>query len=230
MGALQAILTRCAKKGFLRREKNVFVPDWEKLEQLDYAAEKAEAARQHGCLLDKLREFAKESYGLNWSESEADAALLGYLQENTIPVLAAATEGDPLPTPTKQSRRTKHVVSAFAGHLSARDPEGFTCLETVVKGHVLSTVLFYPDLGQLQTRFSDLDVYCDTPFLLRAIGYTEDGLHAQCVDLVELLTDLGANLRCFHHTREEVVGVLEAEAGGFAPGRRPGSTRARLSA
>jgi hypothetical protein len=227
MGALEAILARCAKRGLVRRENKVFVPQRKELDANDYASEKAEAARKHGCLLEKLRAFASETYGIEWSEAEADSALLGYLQENTVPVLVAATEGDPLPR-GGQSRRTKHVLSAFAGHLSASDPEGFECLETVVKGHVLSTVLFYPDLGQMATRFSDLDVYCDTPFLLRAIGYTEDGLHAQCVDLVELLRDLGANLKCFHHTREEVVGVLEGEAGSLRAGRTTGEYTSKV--
>jgi hypothetical protein len=212
IGALEGILTRCRRRGFVSRANNVYVPVREQLDTIEFAANQAEALRQHSCLLDKLRAFAKDRYELDWSEADADAALLGYLQENTLPVLAAATDGDPLPQPTRQSRRTKHVMSAFAGHLNDADPEGFTCLETVVKGHVLSTVLFYPDLGQLQTRFDDLDVYCDTPFLLPAIGYSEDGIHIQCIELIELLRDLGANLKCFHHTEEEVAGVLEAEA------------------
>jgi hypothetical protein len=106
-------------------------------------------------------------------------------------------------------------MSAFAGHVSESDPEGFTCLETVVKGYVLSGVLFYPDLGQVEARLVDLDVYCDTPFLLPAIGFAEEGRHFQSVELLELLRDLGANLKCFHHTMEEVAGVLETEAAGL---------------
>jgi hypothetical protein len=77
--------------------------------------------------------------------------------------------------------------------------------------------------SQLATKFTSLDVYFDTPFLLPALGYGEDGLHAQCIDLLELLRELGAGVKCFHHTREEVVGVLEAIAaskrtGGKGPG------------
>jgi len=212
IGALQGILARCQKRGYVQRKRNVYVPVRKKLDKIEFAPNRAEALRQHRSLLDKLRAFAKVRYDLDWSEEDADSALLGYLQESSLPVLAAATDGDPLPKPTKQSRRAKHVMSAFAGHLNEADPEGFTCLETVVKGHVLSAVLFYPDLGRLQTRFEDLDVYCDTPFLLPAIGYSEEGVHVQCVELIELLRGLGAKLKCFHHTEEEVAGVLEAEA------------------
>jgi hypothetical protein len=217
-GALQAILGRCAHQGFVYRQNNVYVPQRRRLDELDYGPVRAEALRHHHCLLDKLRAFAGERHELDWTEQEADANLLAWLQEGSLPVLVAATEGDPLPFTQRQSRKARHVISSFAGHLAESDPEGFECLETVVKGYILSGVLYYPDIGRFATRFEELDVYCDTPFLLRALGFSEEGLHIQCLDLIELLDDLGANLKCFHHTREEVVGVLESEAARLRPG------------
>lgn len=212
IGALHGIVARCKKRGYVRQAQGVYIPISENLKELDFAPDRKEALRQHACVLEKLRAFAWERYEIEWSEEDADAALLGYLQENSLPVLAAATNGDPLPKPTKQSRRTKHVVNAFAGYLDDADQDGFRCLETVVKGHVLSTVLFYPDLGQVEAKFADLDVYLDTPILLPAIGYSEEGVRIQCREMLDLLRELGANLKCFHHTEEEAAGVLEAEA------------------
>jgi hypothetical protein len=223
-GALQTIIGRCASRGLVVRQNNVYVPQRKKLDALNYAPARAEALRQHRCLLDKLRAFARERYELDWTEEQADGHLLAYLQQGSLPILVAATEGDPLPRSQRQSRRARHVLATFAGHLSDADPEGFGCLVTVVKGHILSGVLYYPDIGQFATRFEELDVYCDTPFVLRALGYAEEGLHLQCLDLVELLRDLGANLKVFHHTREEVVGVLENEARRLRPGVRTVAT------
>lgn len=221
-GALQAIVGRCAKRGFVERRDRVFYPKRDKLDELDYAPAREEALRQHGSLLTRLRDFAKERYGLDWSEEDANRHLLAFLQVGSVPVLAAAADGDPLPTDGReQSAKAKHVLSAFAGHLSEKDSGGFSCLETVVKGHILSGVLFYPDLGAVETRFGELDVYCDTPFILRALGYSEEGIRLLCVDLIDLLRDLGANLKCFHHTREEVVGVLEATAASLRAGVPP---------
>jgi hypothetical protein len=217
-GALAAILGRCARKKLVRREHNVYRPNRKRLDKLDYAPTRSEAIRQHGCLLGKLCDFARERYGLDWSEEDAETALLTFLQHASVPLLAAATDGDPLPPARPRSRKARHVVSSFAGHLSESDPEGFECLETVVKGHILSGVLFYPDVGAVQKQFSELDVYFDTPFLLPTLGYAEEGLHLYCLDLVELLAELGANLRCYHHTREEVVGVLENEAARIRAG------------
>lgn len=66
----------------------------------------------------------------------------------------------------------------------------------------------YPDLGQVQTKFEALDVYCDTPFLLPAIGYSEEGRHLQSAELIELLEELGRGSSA--STEEEVDGVLRA--------------------
>lgn len=221
VGALQVILGRCAKRGYVRRQHNVYVPVVEKLDSAGFAATRREALREHSTLLGKLRRFAEERYQLVWSEEEADTALLGYLQEGSLPILAAA-DGEPLPKPSRQSRRTRHVVAAFVAHLDEADTEGFGCLETVAKGYILSSVLFYPDLGRVESHFEELDVLCDTPFLLRAIGYNEDGYRIQCVELLELLRELGANLKCFHHTREEVAGVLEMQARRLRSGNGQG--------
>lgn len=217
-GALQTILARCGRRGYVRRQDGVYHPQRKKLNKLPYATLQAEALRQHKCLVDKLQGFAKERHNLDWTEQQADTNLLGYLQEGSLPVLLAASEGDPLPDAKSQSRRTRHVLHSFAAHLAEADPDGFDCLVTVVKGHILSGVLFYPDIGQVETKFDELDVYCDTPFILRALGYNEEGVQLQCLDLIELLGDLGANLKIFHHTREEIVGVLEWEAAKLRPG------------
>lgn len=217
-GALHAILQRCARKGLVNREHKVYIPNRDKLEKTDYPSVQQETIRSYTSLLTKLRRFAKCRYNVKWSSKEADERLLAFLKEGSVPILAAATEGDPLPEGRGQSRKAKHVLSAFAGYLIENDPEGFAALEVVVKGYVLSGVLYYPDLGKVETRFDDLEVCCDTPFLLKTLGFAEQGLHVQALDLVELLKELGAKLRCFHHTREELVGVLESEAKNLRAG------------
>lgn len=210
-GALEAILHRCAREGLVRRSHNVYVPVRERLEETNYPSTRREALQSYNLLLARLRTFAKCRYGIKWSPEEADERLLAFLKEGSVPILAAATEGDPLP-PARESRKAKHVLSAFAGILAEYDPEGFAALEVVVKGFVLSGVLYYPDIAKVETRFNELEVYCDTPFLLKALGFAEEGFRVQAVDLIELLQELGAKLRCFHHTREELAGVLEAQA------------------
>jgi hypothetical protein len=223
LGALHSILKRCAERDYLKRDAGVYYPNAEMLHKVDFHQVRADALRQHKCLLEKLRTFAKDRYELEWSEADADKSVLNYLQEGSLPILQAAIEGDPLPNFRPDSRRARHVISAFALHLSERDPEGFGCLETVVKGHILSGVLFYPNVEEVEAKFTDLAVYFDTPVLLPLLDYGDEGTVAQCMDLVELLSELGATLRCFHHTREELVGVLEA----IANGKRPGAHRSQ---
>lgn len=117
-GALEAILGRCAKHGLIKKKQKVYFPQPNKLAESDYAPNQAEALRRHSCLLGKLRSFANERYGLEWSEDDADSHLLTFLQQGSVPVLAAATEGDPLPRSNKEhSAKAKHVLSSFAQHV-----------------------------------------------------------------------------------------------------------------
>jgi len=85
-------------------------------------------------------------------------------------------------------------------------------LETVVKGSMLANVLFFPELSKVTQRFERVEVYFDTPFLLRALGLAGPSMQAPHRELLDLLYELDGELRCFEHTVEEIQGVLDAAA------------------
>ncbi len=45
---------------------------------------------------------------------------------------------------------------------------------------------------------------------MNALGYGGEAQREPCVELLDLLYETGADLRCFAHTRDEIRGVLEA--------------------
>ena len=90
------------------------------------------------------------------------------------------------------------------------DPEGFSFLETLVKGSMLASALFLPDIAKANRRFEKLRVYLDTRFLLRALGLEGQGLEASCLELLQLLFELNVDLACFEITRDEIRGILDA--------------------
>ncbi len=61
--------------------------------------------------------------------------------------------------------------------------------------------------------------HLDTPFLLNALGYGGEAQREACVELLDLLYETGADLRCFAHTRDEIRGVLEACASQVQNGK-----------
>jgi hypothetical protein len=120
--------------------------------------------------------------------------------------------GLPLPT---ASRETEFVVASFIAHLLERDPDGFGYLESVVKGSMLASALYLPDLGRVQKRFDGVVLYFDTPLLLNALGYTGEESQLAARELMDLAYELGASLACFERTVTETEGVLIGAAGAL---------------
>jgi len=85
---------------------------------------------------------------------------------------------------------------------------------------MLANVLYYYDLGSIKKNFEKVEVYFDTTFILRALGYSGNSLKEPCRELIDLLYTQNASLRCFEHTLEEVIGVLFAIANSIGSTER----------
>jgi len=107
-------------------------------------------------------------------------------------------------------QRLSHVIQAFVKHIYESDPECSKYLDAIVKGHMLANALILPDLGSIRRRFRRTSVYCDTPLMLRALGYEGHARQAPCAELLELLKEVGAAICCFKDTRNEVYDILYA--------------------
>ncbi|MYE45578.1 MAG: hypothetical protein F4X25_02275 [Chloroflexi bacterium] len=166
--------------------------------------------RTYNATLDKLRAFVKESFDREWSEAEADSALIGWLDNRSVDVLGAFVDGRPIPSPQYSGVASEYLVNAFAKHALERDPEGFEFLQSVVKGAFLTNALLYPDLGAVNRRFASTEFYFDTPVLLRALGLSVPEQRTAATELLELLYASNAHLRCFRHTFDEMQSVLNA--------------------
>ena len=208
-GALNTLLRRAARQGYVRREAGVFVRNLEPI-PTGFAAEREGVARQQRALVEKLVSFCRERHRVEWSTEQAEEALLAHLQRACVPILAAAVDGCPVPLPNDRLPNSEFLVSSFVVHLADIDPEGFGFLETVMKGHMLASALFLPDIAKANQRFDDLEVFIDTRLILRAVGLEGQGLQAPTTELLNLLYGVNVSLACFDITLSEVRGILDA--------------------
>jgi len=227
-GSLKTILKRAVKRGYLEPTKGIYRRNEDALATLDFASTRADVLRDHEALIGKLINFCNTRHKISWSQKDAEAALLMYIKDRSMPILAAAVEGEPIPTPDRQTRHAEFLVNAFIAHLCERDSEGFEMLETVVKGSMLASVLFFPELHKVGQRFERVEVYFDTPFLLRALGLAGPSMQAPRRELLDLLYELDGELRCFEHTVEEIQGVLDAAARALRDRHRLRSARGEV--
>jgi len=208
-GAINTLLRRAQREGYVRRESGVFIRNLDAIPQ-DFRVVRENAARQQRALIQKMVTFCKERHNIQWSEEEAENALLSHLQSSCVPILAASVVGCPIPPPGVKVANAEFLISSFIVHLDETDPEGFGFLETVMKGNLLATALFLPDIAKAKQKFADLEAYIDTRILLRALGLEGEGLKGPCIELLTLLYEMNVSLACFDITFSELSRILDA--------------------
>jgi hypothetical protein len=210
--ALLTILKKCSKNKYIKKQNAMFFPNKNELEKIKYKELKTKAEKNHNKIASKLQAYAQNKFDRQWTLEEADDFLLIFIQENQASILAATSEGDPVPSPGKKSQRANYIVGSFVDHISKNDIETFDCLATVVQGYVLSGVLFYPDSAKIDARLDTVSIYLDTPIIKPVLGLGSPSAKEEVSDLINLLSSLGAKIFCFEHTRNELIGVLENES------------------
>lgn len=195
----------------------------------DLGALQGECRRQQGHLVRALVSFAQERFGVEWHEPAAEDALLTYIESKTVRLMETAVRGVPWPNDGTSHQR-EYVVSSFIADIADHDPTSFNYLDQMIKGSMLSAVLYVEPTGQVNRKFKHTTIYLDTAICLRALGLegTEAKSAAQAM-LVLALTQ-GAELACFVHTVREIKGVLYSARDALRSGRateysRSGVTR-----
>ncbi|MFC2056850.1 hypothetical protein ACFLTO_04715 [Chloroflexota bacterium] len=216
--SLKTILKRAERKGFVKLENNAYKPMYDVLEQSAFERTRQDILRKHGTVVGKLVKFA-ERYGQHL-DNDAEGLLLSYVQHHDTEMLACFLSGSPMLEKTAFNKKASFLVQAFIKDCFESDPEAFDYLESIVKGHMLSNALIFPDLGKLERRFRGTTVYCDTPFLLKILGYEGSERQPPCIELLNLLHETGAKVSCFNHTRDEINNILYACKRALGEGER----------
>lgn len=144
---------------------------------------------------------------------------MNYVEVLAEPILGAVVDGDPVVDLPKIEAEGAIVTNRFVLDLCKKEPEAFEYLVTVVKGSMLANVLFLPEaFSGGRARLAEVEIYLDTPIVLRGLGYAEEPYRVPAEELLELLEGEGAKLRIFEHTLHEVEGVLDGAAATYRTG------------
>ncbi|MDA8215795.1 MAG: hypothetical protein M0Z64_11065 [Nitrospiraceae bacterium] len=211
--AIETILKRVKKRGYLRKEREFYKKVHEQLDTLNYHDVQQDVLQKHERLIEKLKDHCNEKFNVVWSQEEADNALQAYLKENQYGLLnSSIDEKRQKESPEAESKRSLFIVANFVKYLQEDYSSLFGYFEDIVKGSMLADAVFLPDPGRVSRKFRNTDVYFDTPFLINALGYAGLPRQSPCIELLDILYDTGANLRCFRHTVDEIRGILDAIA------------------
>lgn len=185
------------------------------LNNLSIAKVSANIQRQYEALVAKLMDFCRNRFDVEWTRKQTEHALLSYLQSHSVSILATALGGQSLLDTNERVKHSEFLVNAFIKDLFESDAVGFDFLEAIVKGSMLACELYFPGMSESNQSFDQLQVYFDTPFLLRALGYAGREIQQPYRELIDLLYGQNVEMRCFDHTYREMLGVLDAVAGAL---------------
>lgn len=86
----------------------------------------------------------------------------------------------------------------------------FCYIENIVKGLLLSRVVYgYIDV-KYDEKFKDVCVYVDTTLLLCIFAFKSDEQNTAASQLVKILFDNNISIKCFKHNYDEVYKIIEA--------------------
>lgn len=211
LNTINSLLHRLKKDRYLSVKDKIYKPNYELIEGMGFDAGHQEVIRRHNAVIKNLIEFAATEFNIKIDVPEAEKLLLNVLQENDIDLLNCSLFGGNLPEikPNVDAKKTL-LIYMFLKNKYESDPEIWSYLETLIKGHMLSIALLLPDLGRVDKRFRNTSIYLDTSLVLRLLGHEGDTARESVRELASLLFELGAQVRCFKHTRNEVRNVLFA--------------------
>lgn len=208
--SLRIILNRAKRRGFVQQKDGAYYKNVAALDALNFRDVQHQVLSMHDALIREICAFSFKSYGVKWNTEEAEQALESYLRESGHSILAAVTQRGTVPQQSHASKSEKFIIASFVQHAQETHSASFAHLETIVKGSMLATAIFLRDPTSADRRFKNTQVFFDTSFLVFALGYAGLPRRDPCVELLNLLYETGADLRCFRHTLEELHGVLIA--------------------
>lgn len=205
---IDMIVKRIKIKGYISISKKKLVREDEKINSLNFHEKHLNIMENHEKLIKSLIVYCEKKFNLKLTEQEAESALLNYIENNQLSIALKESCGQAIPSPGTPIKEYKYIVASFIQSLIESDSVEFEYLEGIVKGSMIACALYIPNINNYSQRFKRTEVYFDTTFLINALGYSGKAYQDPCRELLELLNESGAVLRCFKHTVEEIYDIL----------------------
>lgn len=213
--AVQHVLRKLARDGYVKKQNEVFYPASE-LPDTGIAVKRLEAASQIQRVYDALCQFSLSIQpDPNWSDTDASKAILGFLARFTVDCLKSYVFNTALPRILDTGSKELYIVSRFLQHCHETNRPLFEDFIVLVKGQMYANALTCPDLESLEKKFNHVSFYLDTPLVLSLLGLQGKGFGQAAEELITLLRDLKGNIGVFSHIVDETKGVLRYAARHF---------------
>ena len=208
--AIDTILKRLRKRDYLRVENQTYFRNLPKLATLNFHETQQKIITMHDTLIRSMIDFCKATFNVDCTTNEAETSLLGFLKENDLLIMSAVTTGTLIPDLPPTTKSIKYYVAKYIRHLQDTASPELSYLHRLIEGNMLANAIFLPDPNRAGQKFQRTKLFFDTTFLIYALGYGGKPRQEPCAELLNMLYESGADLRCFPHTVDEIINILDA--------------------
>ena len=213
INTLHLVINRAAKQGYFKRDHHVFYRVDDKCNDTNFRKTRDEVNRIYEGIINDFVSYAADTHDKTITGDEAAESIFAFLREGSLSLLF--DRNGHLKRPNNSA---SFLVASFIQHARDSDQAMFEDIILLARGNLLANAMYLPDPGRVDKRFKRTSIYLDTSFILYAAGFAGPDRAQPCRELLELLSRQGAKLRCFHATRNEIQGVLDAAASRLASG------------
>ncbi|OPF52401.1 hypothetical protein BH721_03870 [Clostridium baratii] len=208
--AIKALLNKAYRAKYLRKENNMFYRNHDKLNELNFKDIKNDMLRKQKELIVDLIGYVKKNFGEEWSSEESEEYLLKFIESNQIMSFKNKIIVDEKTEKNVNINKEKLYIAKYIESLINTESYLFDYLEDIVKGVIISTVVFMNEPSEVNKNFKKMSVYLDTTFIIFALGYAGNEKKPQCDELLKLIYENNIKAKCFRHTVDEAIGILTA--------------------
>lgn len=200
---IHSTLKRLKKKQYLTYDSSMqmYRPNYTVLDESNFKEIQTKVLENHAYLIKELKQFLKIEYNEILSYEQVELIFENYLNNALKDFIFDEDK-------MLEKQKITFIISKFIKNLKDTHSPLFQYYESIFIGNMLSTAVYYTEIDKFQQKFKDTKIYFDTTFIIYALGYAGENKKAPAIELISLLREQNAILRCFQHTVEEIKDIL----------------------
>jgi hypothetical protein len=203
---------RLRPKGYIKLVNRSYKPDFEKLQDSTFNEKRLKLLEQHEKLICDFIAFASHSFNLEVKTEEAEEVLKKYIERHQLSLLGKFNNPQNIGLEQDERKFQEQVglvFSKFIRYSIENHLVNYKYLMNIVKGTLLTNLLYFNDLSTVEMKFKGTEVFFDSSFIVYALGLAGQARQEPCLELINMLKESNAILRVFRHNIEEIIGILE---------------------
>lgn len=208
--ALQVILTRAKKQGFIRLHNHQYFKIPDKLNEIEATskAKRIEIHRSLTTLITEFKNYTKIKHSAEISDDEAESFLYKYITTN-ISAFVDVLSGNSFSVKTKIKNKD-HLTASFIAYLNKDRTDKLSYLDNLVKGILLANYITLADKITPKSSFENITIYLDTPIILGLLGYSGPVSKRSLTEFLNLIASLKIRVCVFEVTIDEIERIFGA--------------------